>query len=217
MELISSLNPEPKYVLPMFSMVSWHSTSLAISQSAIVWHSPTAKFCSSSKNPRSVGILFEQKLPSDLWIWLRVCKALWVPLGWKYCKAPIFITIPLQKSQLPPAIRKEKFHFPGCSNVQKMTSGVIAQGFPSPKIYTPPGTTAWISVLLQWMCYDAGGRVLMWRYFFHHLYCRRSLIASIWFILLDTPSLWDPSQLLSLSWDTSGRRLCFYLRELSLD
>lgn len=102
MELISSHNPEPKYALPMSSVVSWHSISLAISESAIVCHSPTAKFCSSSKNPRSVGILFEQKLPSDLWIWLRVCKALWVPLGWKCCKTPIFITIPLQKSQLQP-------------------------------------------------------------------------------------------------------------------
>lgn len=143
MQVISSYIPQPKYILPMFSVVGWHSTSLDISHPAMVWHSLMAKFYSSSKNPRSAGILFKQKLPSDLWIWLRVCKALWVLLGWKCCKTPRHginptpSPVPRKKKHLPQVIRKDEYLFPSCSYVKKVTTSVIAKGFPDPELYTP--------------------------------------------------------------------------------
>lgn len=96
--------------------------SLDISQSVMVWHSPMAKFCCSSKSPRFD--LFKQKLPSDFRIWLRVCKALWFPLGWKCCKtprcgsSPSSSLIPCKSHSSPRVIRKEEYPFPSCPNVQ---------------------------------------------------------------------------------------------------
>lgn len=225
MQVISSHIAQPKYILPMFSVVGWYSTSLNMSHSAMVWHIPMAKFYSPSKNPRSVGILFKQKLPSDLWIWLRVCKALWVPLGWKCCKTPRHginptpSLVPCKNPTSPRSLGKMNITFQAALMSKKNTRQQVRLPMVlQTQSCTPPaGMIAQISALLPWLCYNAGGCVLMWRYFFHHLYCRRSFIASIWFILLDTPSLWDPSQLLSLSWDISGRRLCFFLSKLSLD